>query len=421
MLLLWLVALLGLCPVEAAGQGTSRARPTPGENKSVDRSLAVFRSKEARRPEFVAAMQELVTTGSAGVRARLLDEVRKTSEEGVLYWTCRALVEMKEGEVVPILIKRIQEPRGPASPRAVGLLGEAGDRRAVQPLVKIIRSPSERSPRAEALLALGRLAGPEEVTLIIESLDHKDYYVRKAAGEALGGLASAPERAEAAARLIAAKIRKTEKDMKPALIRLLGKLDSPTARAEVRDYLRFTGEHGILRAALHAAGDLKIKEAAEQVLDVVHDEDQPRHMRELAVETLAAIEATEEMDELVSLLEGDEAYLREAANQALGRLAGKSLPPSADVWRSAVVRVEEEEAAGGAVELNEEALPETPALPSAADEVFGTIPTSVIYVVIALGSAVMVVGLFLLRAAFVRRRTAAIEAGRRKIRRRASY
>ncbi|MHC4200962.1 MAG: HEAT repeat domain-containing protein [Planctomycetota bacterium] len=420
MLLPWLTALLWLCPVEASGQETPLASPKPEEKERLERTLAVFRSKEAGRSECAAAMRKLVAMDSPGVRARILDEARRTSEEGTLYWTCSALVEMQEGEVVPVLIKRIQEPGGPASPRAVELLGRTGDRRAVQPLVKIIRSPARTSPRAEALVALGGLAGPQQIAVILGSLDHEDYYVRRAAGKALGEVASAPGAAGRVARLLADKIRKMEKGGKPALIRLFGKLDSRAARAEVSDYLRYTREYAILRAAVHAAGELKMADAAERLLEIANDNDQPRQMRELALRALGETGATEDLDELVPLLESDEAFVRKGAHRTLRRLTGKALPPSPDVWSSAVILAEEERAAGGPIEFDPKELPATPEPQSAADVALAGPPTDPLYYMLGAAAIAAAVCLLALRASLVRRKALKIEAGRRKIRRRSS-
>ena len=412
--LLILAALLGLFPVRALAEHL-----TPAGKKRLEDALTVLRSKEAPATELHSAMSVLMGARGPAAHARLLLEAEKTDNERVLYSTCRVLVEAKNEKAASVLVERVGKPGKLRSPRIIELAGRTGDRRALQPLIKIARSSAPSRNRSAALKALAGLNDPDATKAIVEALGDEEYYVRRTAGEAVAALASAPGRADGVARLVAGRLRTIEKSRRPSLVHLLGKMDCETARREVSHHLG-SNDRGILDAAVRSAGELKMADAAERLLEIARDDDQARHMRELAFRALGQTGATEDLDELVPLLESDEAFVRKGAHRTLRRLTGKSLPPSPDIWSSAVILAEEERAAGGPIEFDPKDLPATPEPQSAVDVALAAPPTNPLYYVLGAAAVAAAVGLFALRASLVRRKAVKIEAGRRKIRRRSS-
>jgi len=409
-----LAALLGLFPVRALAQHL-----TPAGKKRLEDALTVLRSEEAPATELRSATSALTGAKGPAAHARLLLEAEKTDNERVLYWTCRVLVEAKNGKAASVLVERVGKPGKLRSPRIIELAGRTGDRRAVQPLIKIARSSEPSRSRSAALKALARLNDPDATKAIVEALGDDEYYVRRTANESVAALASAPGRADAVARLVAGRLRTVEKSRRPSLVHLLGKMDCATARREVIYHLG-SNDPGILDAAVRSAGELKMADAAERLLEIAEDDDQPRQMREVAFRALGQTGATEDLDELVPLLESEKEFVRKGAHRTLRRLTGKALPPSPDVWSSAVIVAEDERAAGGPIEFDPKELPATSEPQSAADVALAGPPTNPLYYVLAAAAVAAVVGLFALRTSLVRRKTVKIEAGRRKIRRRSS-
>ena len=202
--LLILATLLGLFPVRALAQHL-----TPAGKKRLEDALTVLRSEEAPATELRSAMSALTGAKGPAAHARLLLEAEKTDNERVLYWTCRVLVEAKNEKVASVLasllIERVGKPGKLRSPRIIELAGRTGDKRAVQPLIKIARSSEPSRSRSAALKALALLNDPDATKAIVEALGDEEYYVRRTAGEAVAALASAPGRADGVARIVAGR------------------------------------------------------------------------------------------------------------------------------------------------------------------------------------------------------------------------
>jgi len=98
---------------------------------------------------------------------------------------------------VPILLEIIKPDYSPIIPQAkearrlvrvgaIDALGFIGDKRAVNPLVSILKTKSEESIiRGSAAYALGRIGDPEALNPLIDALSDEDFSIREWAIKAL--------------------------------------------------------------------------------------------------------------------------------------------------------------------------------------------------------------------------------------------
>jgi HEAT repeat protein len=137
----------------------------------------------------VRAAGLLVQLSDARGRDTLLAVAKDVSFDKVARWDAmETLATRKEPGVVEPLIAELKNPDHLW--RAARLLGEAGNSRATEPLVRTLAESRDWSARAMVLEALGKIGkSPQELDLLLAALkdDRKD--VRLAAALALGKMA----------------------------------------------------------------------------------------------------------------------------------------------------------------------------------------------------------------------------------------
>ncbi len=196
-----------------------------------------------------------------GRRARpALDEARGSDDPEVLWRVRAALDAIKDREGRD---ERLERARAAA---LCGFLGEAGDARAIRPLLGLAGggAPEVRLGAAEAL---GRLRGRMEA-------------------------AQAEEAAERVLEALSDPQYPSEGTEKARLIRVLGRLRSPACVGPLAALLGDRSEKNI-------------------------------HVKRLAMATLAAVGGAPALRALVDALLSEEVYLRQGAAALLGELAGE--------------------------------------------------------------------------------------------------
>jgi HEAT repeat protein len=96
----------------------------------------------------------------------------------------KSLKEVGEPAVEP-LIASLREENQDVCFKAIVLLGEIGDTRAIEPLVGVLKNFELWAMRFEAARALGMIKDPRAIGPLTEALYDKDEYVREGAGGAL--------------------------------------------------------------------------------------------------------------------------------------------------------------------------------------------------------------------------------------------
>jgi hypothetical protein len=119
--------------------------------------------------------------------AKLTEELR--SKDGrVREAALRALADRKAKVAVPGLIARLEDPDPDRVRWAIGALLEIGDRRAVSPLIDLMRG-KDAAFSSELLFAIGALGGEEaQAYLYTVAQGHEQPSVRRAAQQALDEL-----------------------------------------------------------------------------------------------------------------------------------------------------------------------------------------------------------------------------------------
>lgn len=419
-------ALFLLCLVGAARPAASSEELTPDQSKRIARDLKVLRSKDARLTELKEAAADLADMESPAVRARLLEEMRKSDDANVIYWVCRVLTKKEPAEVAAFLSGRIERSPEAVDFRLIELLGDTGQESAVAPLVKIVRASGENGApsrqRSAALSGLAGIGGPDATKAILATFDDENLYVRRAAREAMLKLGKSEgvggERSEEVAGFLVGRIEKTKGRRTMPLIELLAKVGGDIAEGAVGGYL-LSGDDAVVEAGIRAAGSMKAKRAAALLLRIALDKRRAVRIRVMAIGALADVGADEKLAKLVPLLESDEARVRNAAHRALKRLAKKKIPPAVGPWESAVARIEDEREYGPVAAPDLEALPEaiprvSPAARTAAGPRQAPAGGPTVYVVLGAAVALVVVLVFV-RFILVRRTAKAVD---RRVRRR---
>lgn len=210
--------------------------------------------------------------------------------------------------VADLLIRTLKcQPDG--GTKIAALLGDLGDPKAVEPLIKVLRDHACNYASeicAEAAKALGKLGDPKAVEPLIKVLCHNDDKVRTEAVKALGKLGD-PKSVEPLIKILChpnAKVR-TE------AVEALGKLGDLKAVEPLIKVLRdHTAE--VRAEAAKALGKLGDPKAGEALITSVDDLECVRHY----VEALGKLDDGDNPQLLLRLLGHQEPRVRyEAANQ----------------------------------------------------------------------------------------------------------
>ena len=409
---MWLLTLAGLFLLQslsAGGQETPVQEPTPGEEKRIQENFAVFQSDEARLPELNTAVQNLAAISSPAVRARLLRTVETTGDERILYWTCRVLMETDKAKVAPVLIGRMEKGDEVVSERVIELLGETGDHRAEPVLIKAAQTAKTSRLRSAALKALAGTAGRDGAEVILKALDDGDAFVSNAASEALVMLASRAGNTDAIVGLLVGRLQKKRGEQAAVCLYLLGQIGGDVAKGAIRSNLG-SNDPQVKDAAIRAAGTLRMKDAARDLVHIAGDELESKSVREAAVQALAVTGTSEQVPDLIPLLESSDKELKTSAHRTLKALAMKDLPLSTSAWEIAQAQVDVD--AGHKSDAGVPPAPKSPeSVSPAADSQRGISG----YVVFGVAATALLVALLVVRTVLGWRSAARTEVERRKL------
>jgi len=429
-----------------------------GEIDPVASAIKTFSGPAETLHVYRAAMHGVVENADADALGRLLGEARSTRDENSFYWCCKTVLEIdkeKHGpQIEKLVLERIRHflsgdheechaaieaaleagdeklaqrlaTGHKLTPRTVELLGECASEASAETLAKLAGDSSAPSLRAPALRTFAATADPRSapasVDVMLGALASGSDSTRRAAGDAIAVLA---ERSglpgEIAKRLVSALDADADAALAERLVRTLGEIDSRASRTKIKALIRSEKRTRVLAEALKAAGALKMKDAASDILRIAKGRRHPTSIRELALRTLGAVGADSAAETLVEMLDQDDARLKAAAHGSLRRITKKNHPPSADVWMATVRRCAEErdlgraeDASFGAGELS--APRRRPAAATVAAG--GGFWQRWLYPVIGVGALGAVALLFMGRGLLIKRQVATIEARRKKHRR----
>ncbi len=271
------------------------------------------------------------TLVAASAMGSLLSEVllrgRDDDDDSELRWTA-ALLERFAGVVGDVLIGLVSAPD--ARVRVAALQCGAFPRRA-DALAEVTRSldDPERGVRAAACHALGAIADPTTVPLLVERLVHGQSEERHAAAEALGHMP-----AEALASLSRCLVDPGADEI---VIAALGALEAARCAVLAEDARRLSGagSPSVRRSAIRVLSHAPGAETEKVLLERLADSDEG--VRVEAVEALVALAAPGAQAALTGQLAIADG-LRYYAIRALGRLRTRAaVAPLAELFPTAKV------------------------------------------------------------------------------------
>jgi HEAT repeat protein len=219
---------------------------------------------------------------------------------------------LKDARDVDALLALLGDPAFLVRERAALALGDIGERRAVAPLITLLRS---RDPASEEVAAaLGMLSDPAAIDVLLEALSDWDHVMRDAAAAALGSFDD-PRVIEALGRVA------TEDSMvvtRAAAAAALGDIGGPASSKALLPALSDPDamDRGRVAFALGAAGDPRAVEPLAEALD--HEDD--RRTRFHLAGALATFGDPRGLDDLLDGLASGFPWMRRDAPGYLARL-----------------------------------------------------------------------------------------------------
>lgn len=230
-----------------------------------------------------------------------------------------ALARNGRPEAIAPLLDLTEDPQPEVRIAAAAALGEIDDGSDRQ-LPALLRLLAEKDPTGKkcAAVALGRLRASGAVERLTAALETDDPGVRGDVHWALREITgqSLPPEAEPWRTYWLAERERADRDL-PILLLELRSADPPIVVAAMRDLAGFPAGRGKIRAALRpliaSGSDMGVRTAAFALLAQLQDR--------------SAVPA------LVGALDEKDPEIWEAAWNALKRITGKNLPPSAAAWK----------------------------------------------------------------------------------------
>jgi HEAT repeat protein len=221
-----------------------------------------------------------------------------------------ALGQVGDGRAVEPLIAVLKNGEGHSRWMAAAALGQIRDARAVEPLIATLDDKYANRAAAEAL---GKIGGARAVEALIAALTHSEWYVRKAAAEALDETGWRPDRGGVGAAYWVAKQHWDE----------CVAIGGPAVELLIAV---FADENvAVRKAAAQALGRIGDARALEPLLAALQDPDPAE--RGCAAEALGRIGNARAVGWLIAALKDGDFETRRAAGFALQRIGAPAVEP----------------------------------------------------------------------------------------------
>ncbi len=214
-----------------------------------------------------------------------------------------------------ILIMTLADENPAILSTAAYVLGEIGDKAAVDPLIHSLKDENS-GVRSAAVRALGKIGGKAAVDPLIHSLKDENSGVRTTAAWALGKIGD-----KAAVDPLIHSLKDEDSDVRWAAAEALGKIGDKAAVDPLIHSLK-DDNSGIRSAAAEALGKIGDKAAVDPLIHSLKDDNSG--IRSAAAEVLGKIGGKAAVDPLIHSLKDDNSGIRWAAVRALGKIGGKA-------------------------------------------------------------------------------------------------
>jgi len=296
------------------------------------KALGKLRSSEAVQPLIKALRARLMVRREAAEALGKIGNTRainpliqafryggsKDPASNMRYPVAIALAEIGK-PAVPALLNALSHKDKDVQPGSAVALGQIGDKRAVQPLMDVLRDGEQYwFLRSNAAEALGRIGDKRAVSVLIGALKDDNSSVRSAAAEALGKLGDA----RATTPLFSA-LNDEDNYVRWRAACALGRIGDERATSLLTNMWSTTGsyEHKDIAAVLGQIGDTS---AVELLVRALGDEEEYSSTREVIANALADAGDKRAVPVLIDIWEKDDdrryISMRLAAAEALGKL-----------------------------------------------------------------------------------------------------
>lgn len=224
--------------------------------------------------ESAAAVTRLAEMGEPAIEA-IVEALKQSPPRAEALRT--AVRRMGRTELVPALVGLLKEPEGLLPSVAAQALGQAGDERAVEPLLELFRDENAfYAIRGEAALALARLKAVQAVPSLLEALKRAARGKKESKSAALISqtavalaMLGQQEGAEAVIALARHRDNAVREEAVPALKHLVGRGLFPTLQTLLR-----SKSTDLRQEALEAVFYLGLRESIEELIAYVEKGDE---------------------------------------------------------------------------------------------------------------------------------------------------
>jgi HEAT repeat protein/energy-coupling factor transporter ATP-binding protein EcfA2 len=201
----------------------------------------------------------------------------------------------------------------------IDALGRIGGEQVIPILLKAVNN-KEDLVRWEALTCLGRIGGEEALAALLKALEDTDGYVRGCAAEALGEIGG--ERAKAALFKVLDDEDQTARN-RAAIA--LGQAGGERAIEILLETLNTSDEYEIMRAA-RALGQIGEERALTSLLAAIKDK--RARVRQAVIQALGQISGEQVVIPLLEALGDEDDFVRSNASKTLGQIGDEALRES---------------------------------------------------------------------------------------------
>ena len=219
------------------------------------------------------------------------------------------------GDEVPALIIVLKEDKDEdVRGSAAYVLGEIGDKRAVEPLIYALKKDKSKSKRVQrsAAAALGKIGDKRAVEPLIDAVNN-DEDVRRSAARALGNLDVDDKRVVELVELLIKALRDEDSDAQSAAAYVLGEIGDERAVEPLIYALKKDKSKQVRANAAAALGKIGDKRAVQPLIDALSDE--KNWVRRNAVHALGEIGDKRAVEPLIDALKDEIKWVEERAVQ----------------------------------------------------------------------------------------------------------
>jgi len=236
-------------------------------------------------------------------------------------WTIRKAAAEALWEIGQPAVKRLITNLSAENPDiqfwSIQILGEIGDKEAVQPLIKKLDDGEQNEEKKISIIkALGEIEDDSAIDTLIEQLGSSSWFVRRAAGEALWQIGPP------AIKPLIKSLNSNIIDIRYWCAKVLGEMQAREATADLLKLLK-DEEWSIRSGAAYALGEIGEESSAEELMKYLEDPNEI--VRKNVVIALGQIGDAKAIHSSSEALEDESEWVRRYAAETLEKLKEKKI------------------------------------------------------------------------------------------------